>query len=124
MNADLAAASAHPRLDTVRAGLAPAVESLDRVSRELLARSAGGAAGIEGGAAAYLRLAGLVGGGWMWLRMAAAASGESPLHRIKRRLAEFYVSHLLPEYALLAQQALNGDALVCGPDATEWLAGL
>jgi alkylation response protein AidB-like acyl-CoA dehydrogenase len=121
---DIGQAAANPALDALATPLAAAVDELDRVSTELLARSVGGAGRIEGGAAAYLRLAGVVGGGWMWLRMAAAARGDSPLHRVKRRLASFYFMQLQPEYALLATQALAGEAFVDGPDATEWLAGL
>jgi alkylation response protein AidB-like acyl-CoA dehydrogenase len=125
MRADLAATAANADLAAVRAGVGQAVDALERCSSELLTRSAGGAAGIEGGAVAYLRLAGLVGGGWMWLRMAAVARSNSPLHRVKRRLADFYVAQLLPEHALHAQQALaGGAALATGPDATEWQAGL
>jgi alkylation response protein AidB-like acyl-CoA dehydrogenase len=124
IRADLAAAAGDASLGALGAGLGPAVDGFDRVSSELLGRSTGGAARIEGGAVGYLRLAGLVGGGWMWLRMAAAARADSPLHRIKRRLASFYVAHVLPEYALCVAHALYGDALLDAPDATEWLAGL
>jgi hypothetical protein len=56
--------------------------------------------------------------------MAAAANQKTPLHRIKRRLAAFYIQHLLPEYLVLASQSLAGAAFVAGPDATEWQAGL
>jgi alkylation response protein AidB-like acyl-CoA dehydrogenase len=123
MRADLRVTAGDPSLEALRAALEPAVDAFSRVSSELLLLATGGAARVEGGAVAYLRLAGLVGGGWMWLRMAAAARADTPLHRMKRRLASFYVAHLLPEHALCAAQALHGDALSDVPDATEWLAG-
>jgi alkylation response protein AidB-like acyl-CoA dehydrogenase len=124
IHADLAAAMSDPSLEVLRAGLEPAVAALERCSAQLLEQAKSGASGVEGGAVGYLRLAGLVGGGWMWLRMAAAASQATPLHRIKRRLAAFYIQHLLPEYVVLSSQALAGAAFVAGPDAMEWQAGL
>lgn len=106
------------------APVAAAIELLARTSAALLARTGAGEHGaVEGGAVAYLRLAGLVGGAWMWLRMARAAASDSPHHRMKRRVARFYVEHLLPEAEVLASQALAGGAFVDGPAADEWLAG-
>ncbi len=124
IRADLEAAASDPILDALRTGLEPAVAALDRCSAELLVQAKGGASSVEGGALAYLRLAGLVGGGWMWLRMAAAANKDTPLHHMKRRLAAFYIQHLLPEYVVLAAHALAGAAFVAGADATEWQAGV
>ena len=60
----------------------------------------------------------------MWLRMAAAARDETPLHRMKRRLAAFYMSYLLPEHELLARQALDAALFAEGFDSSQWLAGL
>jgi acyl-CoA dehydrogenase len=124
IRADLEAAASDKTLDSLRAGLEPAIVALEHCSAKLLAQSEAGSAGIEGGAVSYLRLAGIVGGGWMWLRMAAAASGNTPLHRMKRLLAAFYMQHLLPEHVVLAAQALAGGAFVTGPDAAEWQAGV
>jgi hypothetical protein len=123
MRADIADATRDPRLDPLCAQLEPVVSALARVSGELLARAPRGAAAIEGGAVPYLRLAGLVGGGWMWLRMAAAARDDTPLHRMKRRLAAFYMTYLLPEHELLERQALAADLFIDSADAAEWLAG-
>jgi alkylation response protein AidB-like acyl-CoA dehydrogenase len=124
MRTDIASATADPALTAICAHLAPAVSTLGRVSAELIARAPQGAAAIEGGAVPYLRLAGVVGGGWMWLRMAAAARDETPLHRMKRRLAAFYMSYLLPEHELLARQALDAALFAEGFDSSQWLAGL
>jgi alkylation response protein AidB-like acyl-CoA dehydrogenase len=124
IRADLQRAASDKTLDALRAGLEPGIAALERCSSEVLAQSAAGSAGVEGGAVAYLRLAGVVGGGWMWLRMAAAAKSDTPLHRMKRHLAAFYMRHLLPEYVVLAAQALAGSAFVQGPDAAEWQAGV
>jgi alkylation response protein AidB-like acyl-CoA dehydrogenase len=122
MRADLDAATG-PALAPLAARLAPAVDALAEVSESLLARAAEPAA-LEGSAVAYLRLAGLVGGGWMWLRMAAAARTDRPLHRMKHRLAAFYLECLLPEHAALARTAREGTAAGGTPDTQEWSAGV
>jgi hypothetical protein len=124
MQSDVAEAARDPRLVPLCAQLEPALAALRRVSAELLARAPEGAMAIEGGAVPYLRFAGLVAGGWMWLRMAAAARADTPLHRMKHRLAAFYLSYLLPEHELLARQALAAESFVDGPDANDWLAGV
>jgi hypothetical protein len=124
MRADVAGARGEA-VDGLRAPVLASIETLASVSAELLARSATGEhASVEGGAVAYLRLAGLVGGAWMWVRMAMAASGDVPLARFQRRVAAFYVHNLLPESTHLATQALAGGAFARGPEVDEWLAGV
>jgi hypothetical protein len=56
--------------------------------------------------------------------MAMVAQDDTPLHRMKRRLAAFYMGYLLPEHELLARQALDAAQFAEGPDAPQWLAGL
>lgn len=124
IRADLKATAADESLGALRAALEPAVGAFERCSAELVAQSAKGSSSVEGGAVGYLRLAGIVGGGWMWLRMAAAARKDTPLHRMKRRVAKFYMQHVLPEYVVFASQALAGNAFVTGPDVAEWQAGV
>ena len=70
-----------------------------------------GADMTEAGAAAvdYLRLFALVAFGWMWARM-AAADGESPLHRSKRQVADYYALRVLPQAQALAAQVAVGAA--------------
>jgi alkylation response protein AidB-like acyl-CoA dehydrogenase len=123
IRADLAATAGDAELALLHARVAAAVDTFEQVSLQLLERAGGGLAALEGGAVPYLRLAGLVGGGWMWLRMAAAARSASPLHRQKRRAAEFYARMLLPEAALLADQAREAGFLAAGLEFEEWMAG-
>jgi alkylation response protein AidB-like acyl-CoA dehydrogenase len=70
-----------------------------------------GADVTEAGAAAvdYLHLFALVCFGWMWTRM-AAVSGETPAHRTKRQVAEYYALRLLPRSHALAAQIEAGPA--------------
>jgi alkylation response protein AidB-like acyl-CoA dehydrogenase len=124
MRTDVDGARADPRLAPLCTRLEPAIAALERVSNELLARAPDRPLAVEGGAVPYQRFAGLVAGGWMWLRMAAAAREETPLHRMKRRLAAFYLSYLLPEHELLGSQALAGGSFADGPDPEQWLAGV
>lgn len=79
-----------------------------------------GAGSDEAGAAAvdYLRLFALVSFGWMWARM-AAVEGDTPLHRSKRDLADYYALRVLPQGHGLAAQIAAGAApvMAMGADA-------
>ncbi len=72
-----------------------------------------GAGSDEAGAAAvdYLRLFALVSFGWMWTRM-AATEGDTPLHRSKRDLADYYALRVLPQAHGLAEQIAAGATVV------------
>ncbi len=77
-----------------------------------------GAGVDEAGAAAvdYLRLFALVSFGWMWTRM-AAVEGDTPLHRSKRELADYYALRVLPQAHGLAAQIAAGAAPVMAMEA-------
>ena len=67
-----------------------------------------GAAAVD-----YLRLFALVTQGWMWARMAdAAAKGESPLHRSKLQVADFFARRVLPQSQSLAASVAAGEASI------------
>lgn len=77
-----------------------------------------GASVDTAGAAAvdYLRLFALVAMGWMWTRMAAAATQDSPLHRDKRILADFYALRMLPQaHGLAGAIAAGADPIMALP---------
>lgn len=70
--------------------------------------NATGSAAVE-----YLRLFALVAMGWMWTRMAVAAQkGDSPLHRSKLALAEFFALKMLAQAQGLAASIEAGQAPV------------
>ena len=52
----------------------------------------------------------LVAFGWMWTRMARVATSDSPLHRSKRMVAEFYARRMLPQARGLAESIAAGEA--------------
>jgi alkylation response protein AidB-like acyl-CoA dehydrogenase len=112
---DLAATGARAELAELRAALADALQILEDCAAQLL-RPAPDRRNPEAGATPFLRLAGLVGSGWMWLRMAAAATGETRLHRNKRSTARFFAAQLLPEAAWLARQVHAGAATLYAVD--------
>lgn len=63
-----------------------------------------------GGAATdYLRLFALVTFGWMWTRM-AAVEGDDAVHTVKRQLADFFATRMLPQTRGLAAQIAGGAA--------------
>ncbi|MCA9914837.1 MAG: acyl-CoA dehydrogenase, partial [Anaerolineae bacterium] len=90
----------------IRDALTDAVARLERVMETYLSLVKDQRRDAETGASAYLQLLGRVASGWMWLRMSAIAQNDTPLHRRKRALAEFYACYLMPEVAALEQQAL------------------
>ncbi|RZF64768.1 acyl-CoA dehydrogenase [Sphingomonas populi] len=72
-----------------------------------------GAAGVE-----YLRLFALVCLGWMWARMAAAAAGgDTPLHRAKPIVANFFAQRVLPQARGLAASIAAGETSIMALDA-------
>jgi hypothetical protein len=75
---------------------------------------AGADINVAGSAAVeYLRLFALVSMGWMWTRMAVAAQkGESPLHRSKLALADFFALKMLAQAHGLAASIEAGQAPV------------
>ncbi|OJX08424.1 MAG: hypothetical protein BGO72_02625 [Burkholderiales bacterium 70-64] len=101
----------------IRAAVVDGLGRIERVSAAYRALAPGQRRSAEGGAAAFLALAGRVASAWMWLRMAAVATGPSALHRRKRELAAFYAAYLMPEILALERQALPGAACVDGLDA-------
>jgi len=106
--------------DDLRVIRSAVVEGLDRIEHVAAAYRALAPErrrSVEGGAAAFLALAGRVASAWMWLRMAAVATGPSALHCRKRELAAFYAAYLMPETLALERQALPGAACVDGLDA-------
>lgn len=104
-------------LRAIRTAVIDGVDRIERVAAAYRALEPKGRRAAEGGAAAFLALAGRVASVWMWLRMAAAATGPSALHHRKRELATFYASYLMPETLALERQALPGAACIDGIDA-------
>ena len=82
-----------------------ALASLRQVTADLRGADAAGAAAVD-----YLRLFALVAFGWMWTRMARVATSDSPLHRSKRMVAEFYARRMLPQARGLAESIAAGEA--------------
>jgi alkylation response protein AidB-like acyl-CoA dehydrogenase len=84
-----------------------ALASLRQVTADLRGADAdaAGAAAVD-----YLRLFALVAFGWMWTRMARVAISDSPLHRSKRMVAEFYARRMLPQARGLAESIAAGEA--------------
>ena len=84
-----------------------ALASLRQVTADLRGADAdaAGAAAVD-----YLRLFALVTFGWMWTRMARVATSDSPLHRSKRMVAEFYARRMLPQARGLAESIAAGEA--------------
>jgi alkylation response protein AidB-like acyl-CoA dehydrogenase len=97
---------------------------LESVSRQMIeqGRAYKQSPDLEAGAAAYLKLAGVVGGAWMWLRIAGRSNGASALHRLNRSTAEFYAKVLSAEAKLYAEQCLTG-AAATALDEEQWMAG-
>ncbi len=90
-------------------------------TRDALALLRGATASLRGasvdtaGAAAvdYLRLFALVAMGWMWSRMAAAATkSETPFHKAKLSVADFFALRMLPQAQGLAAGIAAGEAPV------------
>ena len=113
--------------DLIAADLAAAGDSViaDRTGKALAAlrdatASLKGAGVDAAGAAAvdYLRLFALVSMGWMWTRMAAAgATGDTPLHKGKTLLAEYYALRVLPQAQGLAAAIAGGEAAMMALEA-------
>ena len=79
--------------------------------RQVTAALRGADADAAGAAAVdYLRLFALVAFGWMWTRMARVATSDSPLHRSKLMVAEFYARRMLPQARGLAESIAAGEA--------------
>jgi hypothetical protein len=104
---DLAQTAASGRTGAIHDALTGALATLERCASHLLAK-APESRDIAAAATPFLKLSGLTGSGWMWLRMAAAAGGESALHRNKRCCADFFARQLLPECSWLERQILSG----------------
>lgn len=117
IRADLERLAGRADLRVIHAALADGLERFERVSAACLALPRAERRAAEAGAAAFLAMAGRVASGWMWLRMAAAATGDSALHRRKRELAAFYATYLMPELLALERQAGPGNAGIDGLDA-------
>jgi alkylation response protein AidB-like acyl-CoA dehydrogenase len=66
-----------------------------------------GAAAVD-----YLRLFALVAMGWMWARMATAAHSDSPLHKSKRAVADFFAHRVLTQASGLAASIAAGEASI------------
>lgn len=115
----------HALLEVMRSDLsgthAEAVEAafarLERVTAELVKRTAEDV-NLPGAAASdYLDLVGYTMYGWLWAKMAAAA-GEDEFGSAKRQTAAFYVARLLPRTVALEASVLAGSACVMGmPDS-------
>jgi hypothetical protein len=51
--------------------------------------------------------------GWMWARMAAAAAaGDTPYHRAKRPVADFFAQRMLSQAQGLALSISSGEASI------------
>lgn len=106
--ADVEAAGSVPQARSVAEATSAGLATLREVTGTL-----GGAPANAVGAAAvdYLRLFALVSLGWMWTRMATAAAAEqSPLHRAKLAVANFYAQRILPQVRGLATSIAAGEA--------------
>lgn len=73
---------------------------------------AAGAASVD-----YLRLFALVAMGWMWTRMASVATDDTPLHRGKRAVADFFADRMLSQAQGLAASIVAGEATIMALDA-------
>jgi acyl-CoA dehydrogenase len=124
MRADIALHREQSSLTGIRAATQRGADLLENISRQMIERGAANkqSPDLEAGAAAYLKLAGVVGGAWMWLRIAGCSSGGSALHRLNRSTAEFYAKVLSAEAALYAEQCLTG-AAATALDEEQWLVG-
>ncbi len=97
-----AAVEASPPLTALAAPFARAVAALEDATAWLLATGAGEDAGAA--AMSYLRLMGLTAGAWCLLREALADDAPAG----KAETAGFYVRHLLPRAAALAETVTAG----------------
>jgi hypothetical protein len=98
--------------------LSSATASIQRVSHSLIDKHS---KELNGSTAVYYQdLFGYWMYGYMWARMTAAARGDSPLHRNKRLVAEFYFSNLLPRMHSLEQIIGNNHSSVMAMDASDF----
>ncbi len=102
-----ALAAAGPELDSIRTGLARAVETLAETTDWLLAHGVEDVRHALAGATPYLRMFALVTGGWLMARQALAAVDE-PAWSAKVVTARFYAEQLLPAVAGLAGPVTAG----------------
>ena len=109
VRADLDAAGQRAQTKAIHAAVAAGLDALERCGAHLL-ESQRDHSHCAAAATPFLRLAGLLGSGWMWLQMAAAARGESRLHRRKKVCAAFFAEQLMPEAGWLEQQVMAGAA--------------
>lgn len=95
----------------IRQATEQGLNALESVTQDLLKKADEDPFWSSSVATDYLHLVGLVTGGWMWLRMAAVAASDSPFHKGKRQVAEFYAGWVMAEVAMrvirIKQDALN-----------------
>ncbi len=107
---------ARPAAEPYAKPLAEAFGRLERVTADLLRRSADDV-NLSGAAAAdYLDLVGYTLYAWLWATMAAAAPDDG-FGTAKRQTAGFFFARLLPRAVALEQSALAASSAVMGLDA-------
>lgn len=117
-------ASGRPALQPLAMQLRQAAEHCAAAGALLREQAAVDAATAAAGASDYLRLVGLLACGQAWLRMAIgaeeAAGEEAPaFYAGKLRTARFYMTHLLPEAALLSATIRDGAEIVAQSEPAE-----
>ena len=118
---DLAAAGELPAVRPIADQVREALQSLVRVTGNVMKRAAQDPDEVGAAAADYLKLFGLVATGWMWVRMAVVAetrTGSSDVAASKLATARFFVSKLLPETQSLVKRIEAGAAPVMALDAS------
>ncbi len=101
--------------------LQPAVESLDKATRAMLAGLDGDPGRVAGGATPYLRMMGTVLGGWLLAKSAMAAQhadpdGSRPFTRAKIETARFYATQVLSQASGMMPGILEGAAALADLD--------
>jgi len=102
--------------------LGDAVNKLERITNDLIARAAANPCDVGAAAVEYLHLLGHVSYAYLWAKMACAANaGESSAFADgKIKTAQFYFAHLLPRIEGLTASLERGSESVMALDAEQF----
>jgi alkylation response protein AidB-like acyl-CoA dehydrogenase len=113
--------NAHADVAAMHAALLRAVEALAQATRWVVEKFPADPNAVAAVSVPYLKLWGIVAGGWLMGRAAelcanklAAGAADADFCRSKIATARFYVEHILPQAAALAEEITSGASSVLG----------
>ena len=113
--------NAHADVAAMHAALSRAVEALAQATQWVVEKFPGDPNAVAAVSVPYLKLWGIVAGGWLMGRAAelcanklTAGAADADFCKTKIATARFYVEHILPQAAALAEEITSGASSVLG----------